>query len=83
MKFRLQDPGSVHGPCEDGCQHPKCALEKAAAKQPCKVCNQPVGTNRDYVYIDDMPVHCACLGEDEALPDEPEEPKQTTSLHGG
>lgn len=79
MKFRLHDPGSIYGPCEDGCQHPKCALEKNAAKQECQECKKPIGTNRDYVYISDMPVHCVCLGEDESLPEGP----QTTSLHGG
>ena len=74
MIHKLYAPGSVFGPCDEGCLHPRCEMEKMAAKQACALCKEPIGFQNDYTFVDDAPVHMKCVapgGDEHSLPDEP------------
>lgn len=75
----LNAPGSIHGPCDEGCIHPKCELEKRAAKQKCVECREPIGFGNRYTFIEEEPIHLKCL-EPEGFEDLPETGPNTSSL---
>jgi hypothetical protein len=76
MKHKLNEPGSLFGPCEDGCVHMSCELEKQAAKQVCHLCKKSIGYNNEFTFRDEVPVHVKCIdpGSFEDLPDNDEAP---------
>lgn len=74
----LYAPGSIYGPCDEGCIHPKCEMEKMAAKQKCTSCKEPVGFSNRFTFIDEQPVHIKCI-EPEGFEDLPEEDKPPTT----
>lgn len=81
MRHILNAPGSINGPCEDGCEHNQCQLEKAAAAQKCADCGKEVGYDTPYTYIDNLPVHSKCLGQvDESLPEQDPEAPTTSKM---
>lgn len=83
MIHKLNAPGSVYGPCEDGCVHQSCQLENLAAKQKCHFCSKEIGYETAYTFIDAVPVHVLCLEPpDNRFADLPEdEPPTTSTLH--
>lgn len=81
MRHILNAPGSFRGPCEDGCEHKSCELEKIAATIPCEVCKEPIGFSNPYQYVDEVPVHVSCLEHPgTSLEDLPDEPPTTSSM---
>lgn len=80
MIHTLHAPGSVYGPCDEGCIHPRCEVEKMAAKQSCTSCNKPIGFGNRYTFVADLPVHVDCLQpkDYDSLPEQ-DPPGPTTS----
>lgn len=62
----LYSPGSVFGPCEEGCSHKGCTKIKEEAAQLCIVCDQPIDYNHPFVREDIHLVHLDCTDYTEA-----------------
>lgn len=73
--MKLHQPGSVHGPCEEGCDHDGCRLLKAHADRKCQKCGQTIGFDVDVTFLVEDVAHTKCLTGEEPSP----EGEQTTS----
>lgn len=79
MTFILFAPGSFKGPCEDGCQHQECHVNKFLAELPCFKCKGTIDFDNFFQIHGAKIAHAICV--DKAfIPDQGE---QTTSIMGG
>ncbi len=51
----LPEPGSEHGPCQDGCEHRDCAWTRKAAESICRFCDKPIGYDRGFYSVPPIP----------------------------
>lgn len=58
---KLPAPGTVLGPCPRPCEHTDCAAARIQAKDPCAICNKPIGWETRFYKDEGRLVHAACL----------------------
>lgn len=60
--LRLYAPGSLYGPCPDGCEHPSCVNIYETSKRLCEICSCEIAFNADYhVLTNGLYMHCRCM----------------------
>ena len=57
-------PGQPLGPCNHECDHKDCNELRSTAESICPLCWMPISYNVEYITLDGVIYHAACLETD-------------------